>query len=376
MLFVLMAGLRYRIGGDTFNYMYDFYYRIPELSNLTLTYFEESSMEPLFVLFNSIIKTLFGKFYVFLLCHALFVNSLIFIYIKKHSPYPFLCVLFYFVWIYTFYNFETLRASMAIAICLFANDYAFDRKWIKAVLLYAVAALFHTSSLLLLVSFLFVFLRLNYLSYAVLALSFIVGAIIQESFSEYLLLFGGDDVYTDKLSGYVNDEKNFNTTMGIGGILITKIPYIFYVVASAYFYNKVQSRKSSLKRLEPFVIMGLVFVIMSIYMSIMYRYIHFYVIYFAIYFSYLFVEIIKMDILKSKLVSLGFAAFIFAPLFNIVIIHGYFDTLKESTNTRKYYPYQKYYPYASILDMETDDDREKLYVAVGGTDSKRFIGWY
>ena len=122
-VFVVLAGFRYRIGVDTINYLYSFYHQIPSFSNFERSYFEDYAQEPLFTLLEVIVKSIFGRFYVMQIVQALFVNLLIFKYIIKHSRYVFCCFLLYFVWIYPTYIAEEMRASMSVAICLYANDY-------------------------------------------------------------------------------------------------------------------------------------------------------------------------------------------------------------------------------------------------------------
>ena len=156
-IFILVAGLRYRLGGDTINYIKYFYYETPYLWKLSTEDF--FAMEPLFLLLNSVVKSLGLKFYVVQLIQTLIVNSLVFAYVKKHSLYPFTCIFFYSIYMYFFYNFEELRASISVAICLFANDYLLDKKWLKGFMLYILGTMFHYSTVLLFVTPFFLFLK-------------------------------------------------------------------------------------------------------------------------------------------------------------------------------------------------------------------------
>ena len=99
-VFILLAGLRWRVGGDTPNYLYEYYYLTPDI--LHCTYEDFYRREPLFSLLNIIPKSIGCKFFVVQLIQALIVNTLIFKYIKRATAYPFAGLILYFFWIYVF----------------------------------------------------------------------------------------------------------------------------------------------------------------------------------------------------------------------------------------------------------------------------------
>ena len=107
-VFVLIAGLRYRLGVDTANYMYRFYYRTPYLYNMTWDDLAFGT-DPLYTLLNSSVLTFGGKFYVVQLLNTAFVNALIFKYIKKHTNAVFISLFIYFIWQYAAINMEEMR---------------------------------------------------------------------------------------------------------------------------------------------------------------------------------------------------------------------------------------------------------------------------
>ena len=170
-VFILLSGLRWRLGVDTTGYLYNFYHEYPTLNKFSLEDYSLFS-SPLFVLLNSFVLTLGGRFYVVQLIHASFVNILIFKYIKKHTQYLFICLFFYAVVAYSKYNMEIMKGSMSIVICLFANDYILEKKWVKGYILYFIALLFHAQTILLFfIPFLFS-LRLNIKGLLVLICAF------------------------------------------------------------------------------------------------------------------------------------------------------------------------------------------------------------
>ena len=89
-IFILVAGLRWRLMVDTPNYIERFYHRTPLLKDYSF----DIGKAPFYTLINSIVLTLGGRFYVVQLIEASFVNILVFKYFKRHSKYIFTCLFF------------------------------------------------------------------------------------------------------------------------------------------------------------------------------------------------------------------------------------------------------------------------------------------
>ena len=77
-VFILIAGLRWRLGVDTPNYLENFYYWHPTLDKFSFSEYGLGK-DPFYVLINSIVKTLGGRFYIVQLIQASIVNVLIFV---------------------------------------------------------------------------------------------------------------------------------------------------------------------------------------------------------------------------------------------------------------------------------------------------------
>lgn len=77
-IFILLTGLRYRIGSDTLAYEVAFN-NVPKLSSLTYSYLMDiSDFEIGYTVLMSVSKTIFDKFWVFLFLQSIMVNVLIF----------------------------------------------------------------------------------------------------------------------------------------------------------------------------------------------------------------------------------------------------------------------------------------------------------
>ena len=130
-ILILIAGLRFRLGEDTINYIWMFYHDTPELPDFDIDVLLSSDQPPLWLLLNSLVKTLGGKFFVVQLIQATILNTLMLKYFKKHSTYPFACVLLYFYWRYQLFNMVVMKAALALSVVLFANDFFLEKKYIS-----------------------------------------------------------------------------------------------------------------------------------------------------------------------------------------------------------------------------------------------------
>lgn len=348
-VFILIAGLRWRLGVDTPNYLGSFYYRHPTLDNLSL-YNLGIGNKPLWVLLNSIVKTLGLRFYVIQLIHASVVNILIFKYIKKHSSYIFTCIFLYSIcFCYTEYNMEIMKASFSIAICLFANDYVLEKKWIKGYLLYLLAFLFHPQTLIVALLPALYFLRLNKTGIVFIVGAFILGYIGQTILGDYLdMLEMLDEDIADKADEYVNSDKYGGQIHSILYILVLMVPWLFYGFVSLCYLKKYRPY-SPVLCLEPFIILGAIFIMAQMNMHIAYRFVDYFRIYYIIFFSELFVNMMKSSTGFTKGLQYTRVIVFFIPLFLMVGINYY----RRKVN---------YIPYSSIIERRIDKDREDRYM--------------
>lgn len=345
-ILILVAGLRYRIGSDTPNYIDDFYHKYPDLCSFS---FEDYPVgkDPFYVLINSIVLSFGGRFYVVQLIHAIIVISLVFHYIKKHSHYWFTCAAFYFVLCYGQFNFEIMRGSISIAICLYANDYILNRKWIKGYLLYVLALMFHSQTIVLLIIAPFLhFFTFNRRGIILLMCSFVGGIIIQHNLGQYIELLTLEDAFSSKAAGYAQSDS-FNQSGGnINYFIIFLFPSLFYVLYAVgkkkYYLNDFR-----LSKFQPLVIVGIAFLLLQVSIIIFIRFVDYYRIYFLLFLSQLFVSIVLNNRKLSIGVSCGKAILFFLPFF---FLTGY-SIYKDN--------YKRFFPYNSVINRTINKEREK-----------------
>lgn len=346
-LLILIAGFRWRLGSDTPLYLYTFYHETPYLCNLTL---EDLGIKyPLWVLLQSIVLTVFGKFFVVQIIHAAFVNALYFKYIKKHSSYIFSCVLIYFIWMYTNQNMETMKASMAIVICLFGNDFILEKRWLHGFSLYIIASMFHISAIVMVLMPFAFWVRLDYRAFVLFVLAYYIGGVIQSNMGDYLMLLEMDGDIQDKLETYANSDT-YGSMHNINYFIVNMLPFFAYSIFAVNYISKKDSNKRLL-RLEPFLVIWLIFMILKLNVFIFYRYVQFYNIYFILYFVQLFYSCVesanKLDLRLS--ITRGFCIIlpilIYLSLYNVGRL-------------------PMYYPYTSVFNRTINKERELEFSGV------------
>lgn len=344
-ILILLAGLRWRIGTDTPNYLRYFYHYYPTLGNFT---FEEYPVgrDPFYVLINSIIKSVDGRFYMVQIIQATIVNTLIFKYFRKHCNYIFTCVLFYFLAGYISYSMEIMRASISIAICLWGNDYILEKKWVKGYFLYVLALMFHSQTIVMFVLPVLFFLRLNKLGIVAMIVAFIMGYFIQSVFGEYLMLLDLEGTIADKAENYIESERFGEQTRNINFVIVSILPNVIYGLIALYFLKKYNWEQRLLS-LEPMIMIGLIFLMLQLNMQIAYRFVDYYRVYFIMYCAECFIHLTR-----QKRLSFGVSYFRAMLLFLPFLFFSAYNRLDN-----------RYHPYSSVIEKSISKSREKRYNA-------------
>jgi hypothetical protein len=368
-ILTLIAGLRWRVGTDTIAYLARFYHDYPTLGNLSFKDYGFGK-DPLYALINVVVKTLGGRFYMVQIIQATIVNTLIFQYIKRHSKYIFTCVLFYYIMCYLNFNMETMRASISIVICLFGNDYIMEKKWVKGYLLYVLACLFHYQTLVILLLPSLYWIRFNKYGIMLFVAAFVTGFFLKGIVENFLFLFDENDFLQEKVEDKIysdrwgNQRGNF---LYYVGLVLIKIAYpltALYIVKRyrknriislyaiwkekrhhipALFLVKRYKEYQDVMRLEPFIILGVLFALVQMNISIAFRYVYYFEIYFAIIYAEVFIKIIPKILHNNR-------QYIYSVLIFIPLLLYYVNPKYQS---------HFYHPYTSVIEMSIDKDKEK-----------------
>lgn len=344
-IFILVVGLRWRIGIDTVGYLTHFYHDYPPLEYFR---FEDYPIgkDPLFVLLNSMVITFGGRFYVVQLVQASIVNVLIFSYIKKHSKYVFTSLIFYAIISFASYNFEIMRGSISIAICLYGNDYFLEKKWFKGYLLYFIALLFHAQTIVLFVVPIFLSLRLNKKGILILLFAFLLGQMLNSIMVSFLIQYFDNGIIADKAIAYAESDFGFGEGLKLNQYMGVALRFAY--CSCALLFLKRKQKDNPILIMEPFMVVWLLFLMVQCGFRLTYRYVEYFNVYIFFLFAELFVNMIGNKL--SKGIAYLRSVIVFMPFF-----------LASSYGLTKSEIYYKYYPYSSVISRTINKERESIY---------------
>lgn len=355
---ILLAGFRYRLGIDSIRYEYA-YNKLPYLSQLTIIDFKESRYDPLFLLLSSFARTISEEFWVLQMMQAILVNVIFFRFFKKNTRNYFFAIFLYFSLLYISNMTETMRESCAIAMLLLAWEHYLDNKKFKMLICCVIAYLFHSSSIILLLIYLFILLGLDtrikfsrIIFLSVFAV-FVFAWVIHDVFADLLNLL----TFSSRLSGKAEmytDNGLFASRLNMFGIATISILYGVIPYACSKSFDNTRFSKC----LEFFLVIELFCAAISFPIAIFYRYINY------------FLPFVILAVCKTLEKS-----YYFLPILGRLRTSMFFSWLLLSSlylgNSAKYYlkdeegtkfkVYTRYYPYKSIFTKETDSEREGLY---------------
>ena len=147
-VFILVAGLSYRLGIDLIRGEESFSYAkggVISLRSYMDIYEWQNGTEPLWLFTRGIIRFFTSEFFVWHLIVAAVFNITVFWFLRKYSPAFFTSVFLYAIFSYCHFNFEVLRESMSLVFILIGLSYLFRDKprYITYFLLIIPAVLFH-----------------------------------------------------------------------------------------------------------------------------------------------------------------------------------------------------------------------------------------
>lgn len=338
-----IVGFSYRLGTDTLAYMsyYDNY--ITTDISYTLGHLSEFKYEPMWVILNTLCKITWDDFALVQIVVAVFVNTVIFWFIKKHSPYIFAGLFFYFIIQFWNVNFEIKRESMAISFFLIAIDNLLcDKVKFKNYLKYYIwcipAILCHRFAFLILIYPLLSQIRWSKVSFGILFVLFVLLAldfpfinVMLESLNLFSY-FNAQELVSGHLESDIYGKGNFLSIFGIlNSVLLPTI--MLYVVR-----RKVDSRFLS------FSILYIFFFLLQTKVFIFYRLCN-YLFYFIVVCYVYFLKYAYKNWNKNALYLCVFLLFL---------------SLQIRSKTSKQ-QYIRYYPYSSIFTKEINAEREAEY---------------
>lgn len=348
-LLVLVAGLRFKVGGDTFSYLNNYEY-FPTFFEFASFDFENARYDFFWYVFCAICK-LFSKSYFFMqFMHAFLINIAFFYFIKKYIKYKFLGVLLYFIFGFLYFNTEIMRESLAVAVFLFSLDAFYNKKWIRYFLFVTVAVLFHSSALILAICPFLYKIKLNKFFLVSIILIIFVSNVLWTIFNDYIAYFSHFLTIGDKVDSYMGNEMYESNINGVIRSLFTYflIPFIFSVFA----FYKTQKSFKEIPFLWFYIVLGVFTIFHQVLFSRLQNYLFFPFIAFVANLCYETSKDRQHKPIRLKNLRL-------VMLFILLFFGRYYTFFKLDVYEDSFI-YERYFPYYSIISEETSPARASL----------------
>lgn len=345
LILVCLAGFRFKVGGDTYNYMYT-HELLPNLSNLLSTEVGIAKLQPLWLLLSAASKSIGEEFYILQLIHAILVNAAIFHFIQQNTPSRHTGVLFYSFSLYPYFNFEILRESLAIACFLMAINSYTKKHWLKYYTITIIAFLFHISAIIL---FLLPIIKGIEIRNKYIPLVFLVSAALNPIATQIL----SSSIISNLIGFLAGYTENTYSLWGLVSLFVffTLIPLSISFIGQDAF--KINRPYASL------IQTGLLFSSLIPLFYIFFRFYNYFSILFVLLASEICIKITqKRSIRKIAPVTLPIVVSAFFFLYTI----RYFGDTSDLAQGTRWYNY--WHPYYSIFNPETDQNRERLMNAM------------
>lgn len=342
LILVCLAGFRFKVGGDTYNYMYT-HEVVPDLSNLFSTEVGIAKLQPLWLIFSATAKSIGNEFYILQFLHGITVNAVVFLFISKNTNFRHTGALFYYFALYPFFNFEILREALAVCCFLIAIPYYTNRNWIRYYALITAAFLFHLSAVFL---FLLPIIRNRNFKPTELLMSFLAAAMLNPLFQATISSSSLTDLLGFAIGGYA--EYNY-TLLGLASIfaLYLLVPLGLSRAVDRKFRVNVKYGEVANKGLLIAALIPLLF--------IFYRFFN----YFSLLYLLMACEVANRLVKERKIRKIQLVT---VPLvFSIALIFyagRYFSDTSEMVASTRWHI--RWHPYHSMFDPITVPDRDRM----------------
>lgn len=361
---IVIAGLRYRIGGDTIFYEREFD-KIPSLANLGSFHLDSIRWAPGFTLFMMLCKSISTDFTVFQFFHATIINSIIFWFIYKNTPNKFICVCLYAVCLYTDFNNEVLRESMAVCVFLLGWPYFKRGKWLLYYPFAIGACFFHASAIMTLVLPLFAIpgirggFRLGYRTIIFCVIIFAVSSYIGKRFFSIIKLLSDNQSINNLADSY--EDTRYAGGFNIFGVLEALTKNVLIPAFGIWYYRLTVRMKNDplqlkyFRKMEIMAVLSIYIAMAAMAISILFRFNNYLNIFVYAMISSCFFQKVQVRRKRYKLGGFSWACILLIIL--SINFKSYFvNTYGSATNKR----YMIYYPYYSRLDPQKDQRREEI----------------
>lgn len=268
-----------------------------------------SEMDPLFTLFSKLFKSLGINYRIWIISINIFFIYSIYRFILNWSKDYFLSYIAFISLGYLFLSFSLLRQTMALSFILFSYKPLLENKKIKFLLFVLIAALFHWSALIFLLSFFIINVKIKIRHFFYIITFYIISFFIDDVITGIISFFGNSLSFFyvgERLLMYSGSNETLNYTR----IIIYSLIFMFV------FFQ--ENKDENYDKLISFLFFGLIINIFSTIIGEFFR--------LAIYFDIVSVILIPNAIeLESNkyLKSIKYLFLSFILIFYIFISSGY-----------------------------------------------------
>lgn len=347
---ILLAGLRYRVGGDTLMYM-SMYHEWPTMDELKYFDFGTALYNPLWYIYTSVAKSISDEFWVLQIIQAVIVNSVFFHFFRKYSPqYYFSAILLYYVGYYCYFNMEIMREILCICILMLSTSWLLEKKWLGYFCSCIVAIFIHYSAAIMLVfPLLFVFFKQpSWKWQLVIMLSVIIFLNVVNVAALFISVFSLNEQLNMLIEKYLDIQSNLTGMIAQFILYFPVLCMIFVRERYPITYND---------KFTP-LIMGVVFAYaMSMGFAGFGRLVNYfipYIIIYTVHTAYYFITNVRFR--TSQISYLVLSVSLCLLMFNYTFYYVR-DMSDSYPNTRFYV---RFSPYYSVLNPQIDEHREKF----------------
>ncbi|MEN5380484.1 EpsG family protein [Sphingobacterium kitahiroshimense] len=347
-IFIIVSGFRYKVGGDSIGYLRAFENDVPTLHNINFEFLFNYKWEPFFNLLMSISKTVSSDFSLFQIIHAIIVNVLLFSFFKKYTKNIFTTLIIYAFFSYLYLNTEILRESLAIAIFTLMYPEFENKSWKKYYIWAFIACGFHTSAFITLLfplfrNILFTKKALYYLG-LIFSVFFILNVMIP--FDRLIGLLGQGIAV--KLEYYSNVKMNINGTI---------FKFFFFVICpSVLVYYKPKLSFATTYSFSNILFLYFLLALIYVVISGFGRFLNYFLPVMSIYYADVIIGLIKKR--EVRAISIFTVPLVVLLAFGYKIRYYLESTSNIYQNTTKF---SMYYPYTSVFIPGNPEFREILY---------------
>ncbi|MBQ8601674.1 MAG: EpsG family protein [Bacteroides sp.] len=306
---VLFIGLRGFVYSDFTNY-YVFFESLPDVYNLTTF-----SYEPGFVIYSSIIKTIFPNYFIWILINTLVDFYFFVLVFRRYDTSLILILCFFIAYQGLGIEFNLLRNVKAIILFMYSIKFIEERKIIPFILCNLLGVTFHYSALIYLPMYYLLNIEIsNKLKWIIIftsASTFLLGYSISFWLLNHLPLDGEMDL-VKKVLVYTNDTSSYKLSFGF-------FERTFNICLLTYYYNRLNSVISNFKILYNCALaFYLLFMLFADVLVFVERFPVLFVFSYWIIFSHLF----SKNIIGSK----------YKPLLILLLFFSFFRIAKENNH--------------------------------------------